>query len=100
MTVDMGPAARRMADLIEQVPDDLLDGPTPCPAYTLGDLLDHVSGFALAFTAAGRKETVPGEPGQSVGRRVAPGRRLAPPTPAGAGRRSQKPGATRRRGRA
>jgi uncharacterized protein (TIGR03086 family) len=56
-----------MADLIEQVPDDLLDGPTPCPAYTLGDLLDHVSGFALAFTAAARKATVPGSPDRASG---------------------------------
>jgi len=56
-----------MADLIEHVPDDLLDGPTPCPAYTLGDLLDHVSGFALAFTAAGRKAAVPGSPDRASG---------------------------------
>ena len=67
MTVDMGPAAQRMADLIDQVPDDLLDGPTPCPAYNLGDLLDHVSGFALAFTAAATKATVPGAPERASG---------------------------------
>ena len=67
MTVDMGPATRTMAELIEQVPDDLLDGPTPCPAYTLGDLLDHVSGLALAFTAAARKGTVPGSPDRASG---------------------------------
>ena len=67
MTVDMGPATRRMADLIEQVPDDLLDGPTPCPAYTLGDLLDHVSGLARAFTAAARKSTPPGSTDRASG---------------------------------
>ena len=67
MTVDMGPATRTMAELIEQVPDDLLDGPTPCPAYTLGDLLDHVSGLALAFTSAARKATVPGSPDRASG---------------------------------
>ena len=67
MTVDLGPASRRMADLIDQVPDDLLDQPTPCPAYTLGDLLDHVSGFALAFTSAARKATVPGSPDRASG---------------------------------
>jgi uncharacterized protein (TIGR03086 family) len=67
MTVDMGPATRTMARLIDQVPDDLLDGPTPCPAYTLGDLLDHVSGLALAFTAAARKATVPGSPDRASG---------------------------------
>jgi uncharacterized protein (TIGR03086 family) len=67
MTVDMGPATRRMADLIEQVPDDLLGGSTPCPAYTLGDLLDHVSGFARAFTLAARKATPPGSTERASG---------------------------------
>jgi len=67
MTVDMGPATRVMADVIEQVPEDLLDRPTPCPAYTLGDLLDHVSGFALAFTAAARKATPPGSTDRASG---------------------------------
>jgi uncharacterized protein (TIGR03086 family) len=53
--VDLEPATRRMADLVRGVPDELLDRPTPCPAYTLGDLLDHVAGFALAFAAAATK---------------------------------------------
>jgi uncharacterized protein (TIGR03086 family) len=54
--VDLGPAARRLADLVTNVKDDALDRPTPCPAYTLGDLIEHVGGMALAFAAAGRKE--------------------------------------------
>jgi uncharacterized protein (TIGR03086 family) len=53
--VDLEPAARRMADLIGGVPDERLGGPTPCPAYSLGDLVDHVGGLALAFTAAATK---------------------------------------------
>jgi uncharacterized protein (TIGR03086 family) len=53
--LDLGPAAGRMADLIKGVPDDRLGGPTPCPAYTLGDLLDHVGGLTLAFTVAAEK---------------------------------------------
>lgn len=53
--IDLGPAARRLADLVAGVPDDLLGAPTPCPSYTLGDLLDHVGGLALAFTAAATK---------------------------------------------
>jgi len=55
--VDLEPAARRMADLVRGTPDELLDAPTPCPAYTLGDLLDHVGGLALAFTGAATKAT-------------------------------------------
>jgi uncharacterized protein (TIGR03086 family) len=53
--LDLEPATRRMADLLRAVRDEALDGPTPCPAYTLGDLLDHVGGLTLAFTAAATK---------------------------------------------
>ncbi len=57
MPVDLEPAAQRLADLVGGVPDELLDAPTPCPAYTLGDLLDHIGGAALAFTGAAVKDT-------------------------------------------
>jgi uncharacterized protein (TIGR03086 family) len=57
--VDLGPGARRLAGLVTRVPDDELGRPTPCPAYTLGDLIDHVGGLALAFGAAARKERSP-----------------------------------------
>ncbi len=60
MTLDLEPATRRMAELIRAVPDDRLDAPTPCPDYSLGDLVDHVGGLTLAFTAAARKDTNPG----------------------------------------
>jgi uncharacterized protein (TIGR03086 family) len=53
--VDLRPAAERLADLVSGVPEELLDRPTPCPAYSLGDLLDHVAGLSLAFTAAATK---------------------------------------------
>ncbi|MGH9060444.1 MAG: TIGR03086 family metal-binding protein [Acidimicrobiales bacterium] len=55
---DLEPAAQRMTDLIRAVPDDVLTAPTPCLAYTFGDLLDHVDGVALAFTAAATKTTL------------------------------------------
>ena len=54
--VDLGPAAQRLADLVARVGDDELGKPTPCPAYTLGDLIEHVGGLALAFTAAADKD--------------------------------------------
>jgi uncharacterized protein (TIGR03086 family) len=53
---DLAPAAARMAELILGIPDALLAEPTPCSEYTLGDLADHTGGFALAFTAAARKD--------------------------------------------
>jgi uncharacterized protein (TIGR03086 family) len=54
--VDLTPAAQRLADLVAQVRDDELSAPTPCPAYTLGDLVEHVGGLALAFRAAAEKD--------------------------------------------
>jgi uncharacterized protein (TIGR03086 family) len=56
-TTNLGPAAQRLADLIARVEDDELGKPTPCPAYTLGDLIEHLGGIALAFTAAAQKDT-------------------------------------------
>ena len=54
--VDLGPAAMQLAGLVTRVPGAELGNPTPCPAYTLGDLIDHVGALALAFTAAARKD--------------------------------------------
>ena len=53
--LDLEPATREMARLIGGVPDEHLGRPTPCPAYTLGHLIDHVGGLALAFMAAATK---------------------------------------------
>src|SRR5436190_23951609 len=53
---DLAPAAAEMARLVNGVRDDQLRDPTPCPKYTLGDLLQHVRGLAESFTLAGRKE--------------------------------------------
>ena len=39
-----------------RIPDEDLTLPTPCPAYALGDLIDHVGGLAIAFAAAASKE--------------------------------------------
>jgi uncharacterized protein (TIGR03086 family) len=60
--LDLRPAARRMAGIVEAVPDDALDRPTPCQRYTVGDLLDHVGGAALAFRAAAKKHPFPVAP--------------------------------------
>jgi uncharacterized protein (TIGR03086 family) len=52
---DLETAARRMVALLQATPAGALDWPTPCEYYAVGDLLDHVRGAALAFTAAARK---------------------------------------------
>ena len=52
---DLRPTARRLGALVEEVDDDQLDAPTPCPDYTVGDLLDHIGGLAVAFAEAARQ---------------------------------------------
>src|SRR5690242_8567298 len=54
--LDLMPAATTLGLLVERIPDDRLGDPTPCPDYTVGDLVEHVGGLALAFTAAANKD--------------------------------------------
>ena len=54
-TADLGPAATNVAKVLAGITDEQLAAPTPCPRYTVGDLLDHVGGLSLAFTAAASK---------------------------------------------
>lgn len=54
-TADLGPAAARVAQVLAAVTDEQLAGPTPCPRYTVGDLVEHVGGLTLAFTDAATK---------------------------------------------
>jgi uncharacterized protein (TIGR03086 family) len=56
-TLDLGPATQQMGTLVAGVSDDQLTEPTPCPDYTLGDLLEHVGGFTIGFTMAAQKKT-------------------------------------------
>jgi len=57
--LDLMPAATTLGWLVQQVPDDRLGDPTPCPDFSVGDLVEHVGGLALAFTAAAHKATGP-----------------------------------------
>ncbi|MFF3016621.1 TIGR03086 family metal-binding protein [Streptomyces sp. NPDC057939] len=58
-TLDLGPQARLVARLVAGVPDARLAAPTPCPAYTVGDLLGHLAGLCVAFRDAARKDLGP-----------------------------------------
>src|SRR3954464_4360667 len=53
---DLGPGVEQLKSLLASVGDAELDQPTPCPLFTVRDVIAHVGGFAQAFTAAGRKE--------------------------------------------
>ncbi|WP_068158282.1 TIGR03086 family metal-binding protein [Rhodococcus phenolicus] len=54
--LDLFPAARMMTEVIAGIRDDQLTARTPCRDATLGDLLDHIGGLSVAFTAAAMKE--------------------------------------------
>lgn len=60
MTLDLRPTTTELARLVRGVGDRQLQDPTPCPDYTVADLLDHIGGLALAFTLSARKEEIPG----------------------------------------
>src|SRR5262245_20524086 len=53
---DLTTACQRTADLLTNVTDEQLNGRTPCEKLSLRDLVAHVGGLALAFTAAARKD--------------------------------------------
>ena len=53
---DLTRACTRTADVLMNVTDEQLDGPTACEKLSLRDLVAHVGGLAPAFTAAARKE--------------------------------------------
>ncbi len=58
--IDFGPATATMRRLVLGTSDDQLTDPTPCPGYTVGDLVQHIGGLTVAFTGAAHKRTVPG----------------------------------------
>ncbi|MFG1934960.1 TIGR03086 family metal-binding protein [Mycobacterium sp. NPDC048908] len=66
--IDLTPACQRTADLLTHITDEQLDGATPCDKLSLRDLVGHIGGLTLAFTAAARKDfgpltDTPPEPG-------------------------------------
>lgn len=57
--LDLGPATREVARLLDGVPDDALGRPTPSN-MPVAQLLDHLLGLTLAFTMAARKQAPEG----------------------------------------
>ncbi|MGV0644284.1 TIGR03086 family metal-binding protein [Mycolicibacterium sp. XJ2546] len=57
--IDLTPACRRTTDVLATVTDDQLSAATPCADMRLDQLLAHIGGLALAFTAAARKDFGP-----------------------------------------
>jgi uncharacterized protein (TIGR03086 family) len=58
-TFDFGPQALIVARLAEGVTDAQFDRVTPCPKYAVHNLLGHLTGLAVAFRDAARKDLGP-----------------------------------------
>jgi uncharacterized protein (TIGR03086 family) len=71
--LDLTPAAGMLTRVITDIGDDQLGAPTPCRGTTVADLLDHLDGLCLAFTAAAAKDRADGSQAPS-----ADGSRLGP----------------------
>jgi uncharacterized protein (TIGR03086 family) len=71
--VDLRPTTSALAALVRGVRDDQLTGPTPCPAYSVADLLDHIGGLSVAFAHAARKDDLTGHAPSADGSRLEDG---------------------------
>jgi uncharacterized protein (TIGR03086 family) len=80
--IDLEPATTSLSRVVEGVRDDQLRAPTPCTQSNLADLLDHVNGLSLAFTAAATKIQPPGgsQPPSADGSRLGTDWRTRIPT--------------------
>lgn len=57
-------ATAALSELVRSTTDEQLTAPTPCPDYSVGDLLDHINGLSIAFTWAAEKSTPESARGQ------------------------------------
>ncbi|MFF3748895.1 TIGR03086 family metal-binding protein [Streptomyces sp. NPDC002018] len=56
---DFGPACKAVAGLLGGISEEQLTAPTPCPAYTVREVLGHLVGLTAGFRDAARKELGP-----------------------------------------
>src|SRR4051794_7965625 len=73
--IDLGPAARRDAELLARVDDRQLRDQTPCPGTAVGDLIDHIAGIAVGFAASAekRRDKPDGPPPRPTAANLQPG---------------------------
>ena len=75
--LDLTPATGMLTQVVTDIGDDQLGAPTPCRGTTVPDLLDHLDGLCLAFTAAAAKDPAAGSQAPSAdGSRLGPDRRI------------------------
>jgi uncharacterized protein (TIGR03086 family) len=71
--LDLTPATGMLTRMVADIGDGQLGAATPCRGTTVADLLDHLDGLCLAFTAAAAKDQAAGSRAPS-----ADGSRLGP----------------------
>lgn len=59
---DFFPATAAAARVVALVTDEHLDLPTPCEAWPVRSLLEHMAGFTAHFAAVARREELTGDP--------------------------------------
>ncbi|MEE1803389.1 MULTISPECIES: TIGR03086 family metal-binding protein [unclassified Streptomyces] len=57
--LDLGPVCQETARVVGGVAEQHLSGVTPCPAYTVREVLAHLMGLTVGFRDAARKELGP-----------------------------------------
>lgn len=57
--IEFSAACGRTATILTSLNDDGRTAPTPCAGLTVGEVVTHVGGLALAFAAAARKDFGP-----------------------------------------
>jgi uncharacterized protein (TIGR03086 family) len=58
--LDFEPPVREIRDLLLGITDEHLRAPTPCPGWSVGALLHHLTGLSWAFTQAATTTDYPG----------------------------------------
>jgi uncharacterized protein (TIGR03086 family) len=71
--LNLTPATGMLTQVVTDIGEEQLGAPTPCRGTTVADLLDHLDGLCLAFTAAAAKDRAAGSQAPS-----ADGSRLGP----------------------
>jgi uncharacterized protein (TIGR03086 family) len=75
--LDLTPATGMLTRVVTDIDDHQLGAPTPCRGTTVADLLDHLDGLCLAFTAAAAKDRAGGSGAPSAdGSRLGPDWRI------------------------
>lgn len=75
-TIDPGPSCDSPAGRVLEIADTQLHRPTPCPEYTVADLVEHVGALAVEFRYAALEQPTSAVPGSEAAGSDGDGSRL------------------------